>query len=208
MNEKLYQRCRRKGLVPHHVAEVGVYLPKTSNILGFINDGVRATLVEADPLCISAIHDYFRGKENVTTHECAVYDREGEVELYRTNASTFIGELAASPALINDNYQRSEADRFVAQARLFSDIDDGTIDILSIDVEGAEWYVIKNLRSHPHVISVETHGRSYRNPHLREILAWFQEQGYVVWYRDKSDTVFVDPSIVTLNWFERRFASR
>ena len=48
-NNELYEKCNSKDLFIKHVCEVGVYLPQTSNILNFILDGVKTTLVEPDP---------------------------------------------------------------------------------------------------------------------------------------------------------------
>lgn len=191
MNETLYNRCIDKGIKPSHVFEVGVYYPETSNILLFIKDGIRATLVEPDPICIDKIHKYFGEYPFVKVLPYAIYEESGEIKLYRTNASTFVSTLKASPALINDKYIPDEKDSFIAKAVRFDEIDDGSIDILSIDTEGCEWYVIKYLISRPQVISLETHGKKYRNPYLNELLAWMEQNGYMVWYRQRSDTVFV-----------------
>ena len=51
----LHRRVRAKGFAPAHVAEVGVFLPEDSNVYGWITSGVRATLVEADPLTVDKI---------------------------------------------------------------------------------------------------------------------------------------------------------
>ena len=40
-NDTLYRRVTRKGLLPAHVAEVGVHQPESSNVYRFIQDGVR-----------------------------------------------------------------------------------------------------------------------------------------------------------------------
>ena len=52
MNDYLYQKVKSMCYKPNLVAEVGVYLPHTSNILGFINDNIETILVEPDPKCI------------------------------------------------------------------------------------------------------------------------------------------------------------
>lgn len=195
MNDQLYKKVKKIGLKPAHVAEVGVYLPETSNILGFIHDGCRADLIEPDPNCITLIQEKFKDFPNVTLHPFAVYDRRVTLELYRTNASTFVASLPSSPALINDQYKPNKDDLFHAEARLMSDLDDGTIDLLSIDTEGCEWYVLQTLKSRPNVISLETHGKKYRNPYLLQIEQWMKDNKYKVWYKDKSDTVFLKEEI-------------
>ncbi|MDX9740929.1 MAG: FkbM family methyltransferase [Gammaproteobacteria bacterium] len=203
MNNYLHEACRRQGLVMDHVAEVGVYHPETSNVLGFIRDGTRTMLVEPDPDSLARIRDYFRGYDTVSIMPYAIWDEAGHVSLYRTNSSTFVSSLDASPALVNDGYVPDERDSFRAEARLFSDIDDGTIDLLSIDVEGAEWYVLKHMRSRPKVISLETHAAEYRNPFMAMIARWMREHGYQRWFVHGSDTVYIRADAVTLSLPER-----
>ena len=54
------------------------------------------------------------------------------------------------------------------------------------------------MASRPDVISVETHGAAYLNPHLDDIEAWMHENGYAVFFRDKSDSVYVRPDAIVL----------
>jgi len=196
MNNRLFENCATLGLDIRHAAEVGVYLPASSNILGFIEQGIRSTLVEADPITVSALRQYFQGNAHVTIVPYAMSDRKGTVTFYRRDASTFLAELPSAPALVNDDYMPAQEDSFTVESQLFSAIDDGSIDVLSIDIEGAEWLVIKHLVSRPRVLSVETHGQLYENPFHREILSWIDANGYEVWYYDRSDTVFIREGIV------------
>jgi hypothetical protein len=190
MPTRLYRRVTARGFTPRHVAEVGVSLPATSNIRDWIVSGVRATLVEADPLMVERIRTHFSGCANLTVHAVAACDFEGTVELCRVGPSTFV-RGQSSPAAVNDGYRECEADTFTAPARLFSRLDDGSVELLSVDVEGVEWWVIRHLVSRPAVISVETHGAAYVNPHLRQIQEWMASNAYTRWYMDGADTVYV-----------------
>lgn len=203
LNDTLYQKCLKKGLRFNHVAEVGVWSPETSNILGFIQDGIRTTLVEPLPDKIESINQYFKNNKNVTLFPFAIYDREGELDLFSKGASTFVGELKSSPALVNDKYIARPEDKVTVQAKLFSSIDDGTIDLLSVDTEGCEWYVLKYMKSRPVVISLETHGKRYINPFINEIGKWMNDNDYVVWYEEKSDTIYVKASAIELTMWEK-----
>jgi FkbM family methyltransferase len=191
MNDRLYQKVRRLGVEICHVAEVGVYHPETSQLLGFIRDGIRTDLFEPDPESLAKIQVAFGGLEHVTVYPYAIYKEAGRLTLYRAGASTFAAELESSPALANDGYQPSADQAFEVEARRFSEFDDSSIDLLSIDTEGCDWYVLMHLKSRPKVISVETGWKRYRNPFLSHIRDWADTNGYRVWYRDRSDTVYL-----------------
>lgn len=188
--KRIFKKLKARGIRLQHVCEVGVYLPDTSNVIDFIKAGVRTTLVEADPETVQKIHWAF-DRFNVTIHAVAVWDTPGVLRLSKAASSTFATELPSSPALENDRYVVSEDNIIEVPSVVFSSIDDGSIELLSIDIEGAEWYVLKHLRSAPKVLSVETHGKYYTNPYIREILAWLREHEYELWYRDGSDSVFI-----------------
>ncbi len=199
----LYTRASQRGLRPTHVAEVGVWQPQTSNIYQFIRNGVRTTLVEPDPQSIDAIHKAFSELNNITIHPVAILDRKGQIELVQRGPSTYFAGLTESPAQINDQYQFDETDTFTVEATTFDEIDDGSIELLSIDVEGCEWYVIQGLVSRPAVISVETHGALYTNPKLKQITTWMTNNGYEIWYKTQTDTVFAHRDKVRIGLTDR-----
>ena len=197
-SKKIYRKLKNRNVSFHHVCEVGVYLPETSNIIDFIKDGIRTTLVEADAITNEKIKIYFKDY-NIQLFPVAVWDYNGTIKLSKAAASTFVTELKSSPAIINDKYIIDDENTFEVPCKIFSDIDDGTIDLLSIDIEGCEWYVIKHLKSRPGVISVETHGKYYTNPFINEIINWMKKENYIIWYKDASDTVFIKENLFAPN---------
>jgi FkbM family methyltransferase len=203
LNEILYIKCRQKGFSPKHVCEVGVYLPETSNILGFIKDGVKSTLVEPLPECIAAINNAFGNLNNVKLHPVAVSDTPGELKLFLAESSSFAADLTSSPALKNDNYSIKTANTLTVKSVTFDTIDDGTIDLISIDTEGSEWFVLKHMVSRPAVISVELKTKHYVNPFIKEIQMWMDSNGYEIWYIEKSDTVYIKKGFFKLTFFEK-----
>lgn len=186
----LFSKVQSAGLPVTHACEVGVYLPEQSNVLGWIESGVRTTLVECDPGIATALRTRFGSMPHVRLEEVAVADEPGVLTMYRAGASTFGSNVPKSPALINDGFEIAPEKTFEVPAVTFDTIDDGTIDLLSIDIEGGEWFVLRHLTSRPTVISLETHGKRYVNPYLAEIQAWLRAEGYGPWYRDRSDTVY------------------
>lgn len=202
-NSLLYQRLKAKGFKPAHVAEIGVWHPQTSNIFQYIQNGIRTTLVEPDPNSIALIKSQFSEYDNVTLFECALCDFSGQVELCQRESSTFVSTLSASPALVNDDCDIEQTEKFTAEARLFSEIDDGSIDLLSVDTEGSEWFVIKHMTSRPVVISIETHGGIYVNPFIDNLQRWMTENDYILWYKDKSDSVFVQSGTISVSLIDK-----
>jgi FkbM family methyltransferase len=202
--KKLYKKIRSKKITLVHICEVGVFLPEMSNILDFIvKDRVRTTLVEPDPKSIAAIRVYFRDYPNVELMPYAAYDHHGTLELVQRNASTFAADLPYSPALVNDGYQVRQEDKFTVECRRFDELDQGAFDLLSVDTEGSEWYVIKYLKSRPLVVSVEMQGKSYLNPFYKEIVAWMKAEGYERWYMDKTDVVYCKRGSIVITGGER-----
>ncbi len=203
-NKIIYKKVKQKGLTINKVCEVGVYLPETSNIIDFILDGVNTILVEPNPPAIQAINEYFRGKdENIVLHKVAIYNRDGKLNLSNAEASTFVSELPSSPALVNDKYATDESKEVEVKCVKFSSVDDGDIDLLSIDTEGCEWYVLEFMISRPKVISVETHGKFYINPFIGKIKDWIETNNYLVWYKDMSDTVYIRNDFAKLSLIEK-----
>jgi FkbM family methyltransferase len=204
MEKELYQKCSAKKIVLRHICEVGVYMPAMSNILDFIvKERTRTTLVEPDPKSIAAIREYFHDYKNVTLLPFAVYDHHGVLELVQRNASTFVSTLPYSPAQVNDDYHIQKEDTFTVECRTFGELDDGSIDLLSVDTEGSEWYVFKTMISRPLVISVEMQGKSYLNPFYGEISTWMGANGYERWYMNKTDIVFYKKGAFSVGSGER-----
>lgn len=202
--KQIYRKSKERNLSFRHVCEVGVYLPETSNIIDFIKEGIRATLVEADPETVEKIRSYFDGY-NITLHHCAVWDHNGTIRLSKAKASTFVSELKSSPAIENDQYEIRASETFEVPCKRFTEIDTSDIDLLSIDIEGSEWFVIKYLISKPKLISVETHGKYYTNPYIHEIEEWMEKNDYIIWYKDGSDTVFVQSGLFTPSASDRLY---
>jgi FkbM family methyltransferase len=202
-HKEIYNRIKSKGITIQCACEVGVYLPETSNVIDFIREGVETILVEPDPSSLAAITTYFSDRKNITLHPVAVYEHDGTITLAKAGASTFVSDLPASPALVNDRYHIDKEKNIDVPCTKFSSIDNGRIDLLSIDTEGCEWYVLKYMTSRPKVISVETHGKYYTNPFIDDIENWITSNKYHVWYKDKSDTVYFREGLMELSFLEK-----
>lgn len=200
--KEIFKRLKDKHIDFAHVCEVGVYLPETSNIIDFIKENKRATLVEADVITGEKIRSYFSGYD-FKLHPVAVWDYNGTIKFSKAQASTFVSELKGSPAIANDGYVIDEKNTFEVECKMFSEIDDGSIELLSIDIEGSEWYVLKHLLSKPKVLSIETHGKYYTNPFMKEIDEWIRANDYEIWYKDGSDSIFIKKGLFEISKFDK-----
>jgi len=193
---RLGRRLAARGWRPAHAVEVGVWSPESSVVWGWIGAGGIVTLVEPHPEAADRLREQLGGRSDARLHQVAVADAAGTVSLYRRGPSTFLASVERPPALVNDAYRKDDADRVEVSAVTFDTLDDGSFDLLAVDTEGAEWLVLRRLRSRPAVIVLETHGAAYRNPHLDEIRQWMRREGYAVWFMTRSDTVWVRPEVI------------
>lgn len=201
VSNELYKKTKSKKIPVRHVCEVGVYSPELSNILDFITrDQIRTTLVEPMPDSIAAIEKKFGNYPHVRLFPVAIYDYHGTLELAQRGESTFATALPFSPAMVNDEYVVQGEDTFSVECRRFDEMDDGTIDLLSVDTEGCEWYILKYMKSRPAIISLETHGKTYSNPYLSEINGWMAANGYKRWFINRTDTVYYKEGTFTPDW--------
>ena len=198
----LFKKISEKQLVISKAVEVGVYHPHTSKIIDFINANIPSILVEADPLSVERILDYFKNR-NVTVYPYAMWDEEKLVTLFRVGASTFVSDIGHSPAKTNDHYVENNKDSFTVESKRFSSIDSGDFDLLTIDIEGAEWYVLKHLISRPKIINIELRADRYSNPFMMEIIEWLRTNNYTLWYHDDTDSVYYRDDIMNLDIRER-----
>ena len=203
--KSLFHKLSKIGFYPSHVAEIGVYHPNTSKVSEYIDRDIRCTLVEPDPQSIQLIKDQFKNKKNITLHEIAVYDYCGDIELVQKNASTFVSSVLNSPSIVNDKSIVNKEDKFIVQSKTFDQIDDGTIDLLCVDIEGCEWYVLKNMESRPDFMALETHGGIYINPYINNILEWISKNNYEIYYKTNTDTIFVKKGKYKISFKDKFF---
>lgn len=199
----LYRKLSYKRYCPKKVAEVGVYFPENSNIRNYVDEGVPALLIEPDPQSLDKIYARYSNYKNVEIYPVAVGDESGTIELVKAGASTYAKSLKVTPAIVNDGAPGISRKTIEAKCVRFSEIDPADLSLISIDIEGGEWYVIKHMLSRPDVISIETHGGLYKNPFMPEMITWFNQNGYMLWYRDGSDSIYIKHELFNLSYFDK-----
>lgn len=202
---KLTKKLKGKGYAPYHICEVGVWHPKTSNIKYYIEKDIKTLLIEPDSESIALIKKEWGCKKNLILKTFACTDFEGTIDLHKAGSSSFISSCNNSPAIVNDSFDIKKNISTKVDAKKFSSEDPGDIDLISIDTEGSEWFVIKNMLSRPNIISIETHGGYYINPYINEIKQWMTEYNYILWFKDNSDSVYIKKGVIEVKFNELLF---
>lgn len=195
----LYALAKAMRIPIKHVVEIGVNEPEKCSLAQFIRDGFDATLVEPLPWCAANLRKAFM-RARVIEAVCA--EQAGEVTLYDRGEGAWIESVPAGSAPDeHPNHSGIKRDDFdekykrkVKAIRFADEIDDKDIDILCVDTEGAEWFVISQMiKARPRLVRVETHfsHSGYLNPYLREITERMASLGYTKLVEDVSDTLWI-----------------
>lgn len=189
----LWGLCRFFDFPIGNVTEVGCASAGECRSRDFILNGVPVSLVEPHPGYFTDLEREYGWRPNVRLHNAAVANRDGEVGFFMNGSSSFIADIDRPPTVTDGGYRKEMGQKITVPCRRWGDwVDDGKIDLLLLDMEGAEWYVIRELKSIPKIIAVETHCENrYRNPFLDEIQDWLETRTYKVLFANTSDTYYI-----------------
>ncbi len=191
----LFQLCKRYHLPFLQVVEVGVNHPTLAQVQPFLKSRRLKKAVLIEPLARHAIllQEELGKDPRVRVICAAICDVNGPVVLYDLDQSSFLAGLPSSPAIANGYFRGQSEPTLQVTGITFDEIDDGHIDVLAADVEGAEWLILKHLRSRPALICLETHltGQPYLNPYRAQIARWMRAKGYTKIEQDRTDTVWL-----------------
>lgn len=181
---------------PRTICEVGTGGPGVLQCGNLLDLDAKFIFVEPNPVSFSLLAKAFPDTEKFKLYNAAIAATQGEGIYYnwnagQENASGFI-EGVVSPMMVNHKYEPLPSkDATIVDFIRFESIDDGTIDGLFVDAEGAEWYVLENIKSRPRFISIETHGQAYQNSNIAQINKWLAANGYRLSGADESDSLFI-----------------
>lgn len=176
----IYRITKALNIYPDYVCEVGPYYVSRCQSLPFIVEGCRALLVEPLLAAYSDLKDTLKAYGNVDIVNCAVCDENGEKRFVVTGKE--FGDTGSSHLEHIDapgKHEKTEK-TITVQCRRFGELDSGKIDVLMADCEGAEWFVVEDMRSRPKLISLEmkSSGVGYVNPYTDKIEKWMSDNGY------------------------------
>lgn len=170
-----------------HVVEVGC--AGRMSLHEMVKDATRVQIIEPIEAHISNIRATYQAFPQVEIHPCAIWNENRLVRMYSLGETSFV-EGIQSPVIANYGYQPDPQHEIWVEGKTFDQFDDGTIDILDIDTEGAEWYVLQRMISRPRSIIIETFWKGYRNPFMAEIEEWMSSNMYAEVAREGANSFY------------------
>ena len=168
--------------------EVGSHFYYNCRLVRQMKQGKDVVIVEPLPQCVEDIKSHTKELSNVTIHEAAVADFNGEEVMY-------IDDMLASFA---DSVKRDDIDQIrtfnnqiKVKAIKFNEVDPGNIDVLLADCEGSEKYMLNHLVSKPKLIMVESAPTGFTKEKKNELDQWFKDNDYVYLEHYDNDDVFL-----------------
>lgn len=148
-----------------------------------INDNENECwLFEPNSSIYKELVETLKNKNNIKIFNCAIGDYDGKIKLYLDGNNSFI-EGVTSPKVQNSSTQEiSQLKTEEVECKTLSNFDNGDIDHLLLNMEGAEWFAIKHLKSRPKQITVKFQlmDKTYINPYYNEIVDWFAKNRYTL----------------------------
>lgn len=155
-------------------ANLGYYSSPLSSIVG---DAGHVYAVEPVHVIFDVLRRNLRRRRNVTLLNCALGEREGEIEMANDSVAA-AGYFGTGRNFVNEGGASSEV-RFTARMRRGSEVfaEAERIDFIKCDIEGYETVVLREMRGlierHRPTVLVETDGEN-----RRIVRGMFAEMGY------------------------------
>jgi FkbM family methyltransferase len=183
------------------IFEIGVgeaYVCRTKRFWG---SEVECHLFEPNPILYKQLVDLSKHYKNVHIHNIAITNKSGEEEILLIDNCSYLHGID-SPMVLNHGLDCDiikNAEKIKVKSETIDKFDTGDIDLLLIDTEGCEWFVLEKLVSRPKQIAVETSTRGKEgiiyNKNLDKILFWMWDNNYQLALKDENDSHFVKMKI-------------
>lgn len=180
------------------IFEIGVGEVYTCRTKKFWGSDIECHLFEPNPILYKELVDASKEYKNVHVYNIAITDKSGEEEIFLMNNCSYINNIE-SPVLLNHGPNSDvikNAQKIKIKTETIDRFDKGNIDILLIDTEGCEWFVLEKLISRPRQITIETNtvgqeGKLIYNKNLDKILFWMWQNDYQLALKDQNDSHFM-----------------
>lgn len=145
-----------------------------SLVSGFAEHCRRLLLIEPDPrMARHARLDH----PTADVVEAAITDDEGTANLRQLNGASYIKGIGWAPAFQPQHVGRiKRAGKVRVKTLPFCAVDDGEIDLMNLDCEGSEWFVLKNMISRPAILQIELY---QEHANYAEIQQWLDVNAYM-----------------------------
>jgi FkbM family methyltransferase len=168
--------------------EVGSHFYYNCRLVRQMKQGKNVIIVEPLPQCVEDIQSHTKDLPNVTIHQAAVADFNGEETMYTDD---MLASFADSVKRDDIDSIRTFNNPIKVKAIKFSEVDPGDIDVLLADCEGSEKYMLNHLLSKPKLIMVESAPTGFTKEKKEELDQWFEDNGYVYLEHYDNDDVFL-----------------
>jgi len=162
------------------IFEIGVGNPSICRTANELNN--ECYLFEANPYLYKQLIEVYGNRSNFHIYNIAIADYDGEIEFLCNGDSSFIGNVK-SPASRGPKEYLDSFEKIKVPCKTISNFENDTpIDVLLLDMEGSEWFVLKHLKDRPKLIVIEmqNNDKTYKNPFYNEILNWMQSNRYLL----------------------------
>lgn len=183
------------------IFEIGVGKSYGCRTKRFWGSEVECHLFEPNPFSYKELIDLSKDYKNVYIYNVAITDKSGEEEIVLIDNCSYL-EGIDSPMVLNHGINCDiikNAKKIKVKSETIDKFDKGDIDVLLIDTEGCEWFVLEKLISRPKQIVVETSivGKEniIYNKNLDKILFWMWNNNYQLVLKDENDSHFVKMKI-------------
>jgi FkbM family methyltransferase len=212
---RFYSQWQEDRLIAPYVASPGWVVDvgandglRGSNSRHFILGGFSAVCVEPDPRPRQRLESLYACREGVHVYGCCCGPARGSASLYLASNS----ELSTlEPSAVDSSVVISVDVRTLNDILQDAGVD--VVSVLSIDVEGAEWDVLRGLdlsRWRPAFIVIETHSDVTEdvNMNVVEIARYMKSAGYQHCGVTRSNCIWANPQIyngwLTKAWHSQR----
>jgi FkbM family methyltransferase len=162
------------------IFEIGVGNPSVCRTANeFVNE---CYLFEANPKIYKELLQAYGNRPNFHIHNVAIGDYDGEIEFLCNGDSSFISSIKSPASYGSKEYLDSFEKIKIPCKKICNFENDESIDVMLLDMEGSEWFVLKHLKNKPKLIIIEMQNsnKTYKNPFYDEIINWMQENCYLL----------------------------
>jgi FkbM family methyltransferase len=192
--ESLSPLCSFLNFHPQFIVQVGAANEGRHENHDIFMAASKVLLFEPNPKFYQELLKNYGQYPQITIYNIGIYKEPGKFKFFDVWACTYLAELEKPAVKEINNYKEKEEDAFYANCALFNGFDNGKIEMLLLDCEGCEWFILEDLKSRPVIISVETHctHNNYKHPDSDKIFAWMTINNYVLLAHNESDSVFIN----------------